>query len=312
MTSPSPQRRSAERTFVGNILVVDDSRTIRRILRRDLEAAGYAVDEAPDGEVALAMCRGAAPDLVLLDVDMPRLDGMATLERMQQDPDLRQLPVLFLTARTSGSEVARGLDLGAHDYLKKPCDADELLARVSAALRKRAREQRLASEALKLTALSTTDTLTTLPNRRGLETIIGEMAPDRQVGVLLVDLDHFKGVNDTHGHLVGDAVLTVVAARFRSDCGDSSTVARWGGEEFVVIVPGGQAEEVASLAERLRSHLGNTPLQVGTPHPLSVTASIGSATGPAIRFTELLRAADTALYEAKATGRNRVVASALA
>ncbi len=311
MTHPAPQQRSPKQVLVRTILVVDDSRTIRRILRRDLEAGGYAVDEAPDGEAALEVCRAAAPDLVLLDVDMPRLDGMATLERMQADPDLRQLPVLFLTARTSGSEVARGLDLGAHDYLKKPCDTDELLARVGVALRKRAREHRLASEALELAELSATDTLTTLPNRRGLENIIGAFAPDRRIGVMLVDLDHFKQINDTQGHLVGDAVLTVVAARLRAACGISGIVARWGGEEFVVVAPDGQPGDVAALAERLRSRIGTTPLQVGTLQPLAVTASIGSAIGRADDFTELLQAADTALYQAKATGRDRVVASSL-
>jgi two-component system cell cycle response regulator len=179
------------------------------------------------------------------------------------------------------------------------------------ALRKRAREHRLASEALELAELSATDTLTTLPNRRGLENIIGAFAPDRRIGVMLVDLDHFKQINDTQGHLVGDAVLTVVAARLRAACGISGIVARWGGEEFVVVAPDGQPGDVAALAERLRSRIGTTPLQVGTLQPLAVTASIGSAIGRADDFTELLQAADTALYQAKATGRDRVVASSL-
>lgn len=313
MTSPALQPLSPERERVQTmqtIMVVDDSRTIRRILRRDLESAGYAVDEAPDGEAALKRCREAEPDLMLLDVDMPRLDGMATLERMQADPDLRRLPVLFLTARTSGSEVARGLDLGAHDYLKKPCDTEELLARVGAALRKRAREQRLASQTRELAELSSTDTLTTLPNRRGLEQVVERLSPDQQIGVLLVDLDHFKRVNDTEGHLVGDAVLSAVADRLRSACGSSGTAARWGGEEFVVVIPDGEAVDITALAERLRSRVGTTPLPVDTPQPLTVTASIGCATGSAGDFTALMQDADTALYEAKATGRDRVVTSA--
>lgn len=309
MTAPGSDRRGPDRALAADILVVDDSRTIRRILRRDLEAAGYAVREAPDGEVALVECRSATPDLVLLDVDMPVLDGMATLAQMQADPELRHLPVLFLTARTGGEDVARGLDLGAYDYLKKPCDQAELLARVSAVLRQRAREQRLASETLELAQLSTTDPLTAVPNRRGLEQVLAGLAGERRIGVLLIDLDHFKRVNDTEGHLVGDAVLAVVAARLRSTCGSSSTVARWGGEEFVVIAPDSGPDEVAALGERLRYGIGSAPLQVGSPEPLAVTASIGTAVGAASAFTELLQAADTALYEAKATGRDRVVAS---
>jgi two-component system, cell cycle response regulator len=309
MTVPVPQRRGEERTLGTTILVVDDSRTIRRILRRDLEAAGYAVLEAADGEEALKACHESTPDVVLLDVDMPRLDGMATLERMQADPGLRQLPVLFLTARTGGEEAARGLDLGAHDYLKKPCDAAELLARVGAVLRRRAREKRQASQAVELAALSTTDPLTAVPNRRGLEMLVAGLTPQQRIGVLLIDLDHFKRVNDTAGHLVGDAVLTVVAARLRAGCGTSSHLARWGGEEFVVVAPDSGAEQVAVLAEGLRSGVGSTPLQVGTSRPLPVTTSIGTAVGTAAAFTELLQAADTALYIAKEAGRDRVVAA---
>ena len=309
MTEPSPDRRGADRVRVATILVVDDSSTIRRILRRDLEAAGYRVSEAPDGEVGLAVCRAAKPDLVLLDVDMPVLDGMATLERMQADPDLRHLPVLFLTARTSGVEAARGLGLGAHDYLKKPCDQAELLARVSTALRQRAREQSLASRAQELAELSTTDALTGVLNRRGLEQMLSTLSRSRPVGVLLIDLDHFKQVNDTEGHVIGDAVLAVVAARLRSACGADATPARWGGEEFVAVLPDADAAALADLAERLRASVGEAPLAVGGVVPLAVTVSIGTAVGTAGAFPDLLQEADVALYEAKGGGRNRVVAS---
>lgn len=309
---PPEERRGVGRALVPDILIVDDSRTIRRILRRDLEAAGYAVREAPDGQVALSACREAKPDLVLLDVDMPVLDGMATLEQMQADPNLRYLPVLFLTARTSGDDAARGLDLGAYDYLKKPWEQAELLARVSAVLRLRAREERLAWEALQMAELSTTDTLTRVPNRRGLEHVLAGFDDDRRIGVLLIDLDHFKRVNDTEGHTVGDAVLTVVAQRLRAACEGSSTVARWGGEEFVVLMPDCGPDEVVALAERLRCAVASSSLQVGGDRLLAVTTSIGAAGGVAGSFSELLKAADVALYQAKANGRNRVVSAAKA
>jgi diguanylate cyclase (GGDEF)-like protein len=294
---------------VATVLVVDDSSTIRRILRRDLEAAGYGVSEAADGEIGLAMCRAVRPDLVLLDVDMPVLDGMATLERMQADPDLRHLPVLFLTARTSGPEAARGLSLGAHDYLKKPCDQAELLARVAAALRQRAREQSLASRAQELAQLSTTDPLTGLLNRRGLEQHLRTLSRDRSLGVLLLDIDHFKRVNDTEGHAVGDAVLAVVAARLRSSTGTSGTVGRWGGEEFVTVAADVDGAALAELGERLRECVACFAPGRRWPRPVVVTLSVGTALGTAVDFQDLLRAADTALYEAKAGGRNRVVAS---
>ncbi len=301
------ERRGPDRVRVATVLVVDDSSTIRRILRRDLEAAGYRVEEAPDGEVGLAACRALRPDLVLLDVDMPVLDGMATLERMQADPDLRHLPVLFLTARTSGGEAARGIELGAHDYLKKPCDQAELLARVSSVLRQRARERGLTSKAEELAALSTTDALTGLGNRRRLEQLLSSMMSERPMGVLIIDIDLFKKVNDTEGHVVGDAVLAVVGARLRMACGTDATAARWGGEEFVVVSPGADDEAAAELGERLRAVIADTPLAVGGVKALPVTVSVGGASGQAGDFEELLQLADTGLYAAKSGGRNRVV-----
>ncbi len=310
MTDPhGSDRRGADRVRVATILIVDDSSTIRRILRRDLEEAGYRVSEAPDGEVGLAACRALRPDLMLLDVDMPVLDGMATLERMQDDPDLRHLPVLFLTARTSATEAARGLDLGAHDYLKKPCDKAELLARVSTALRRQARERGLASRAQELAELSTTDALTGVSNRRGLEQQLATLSAGRALGVLIADLDHFKNVNDTHGHVVGDAVLAVVAARLRVVCGVRATVARWGGEEFVVVVPDADEAAVVALGEQLRAAVTETPLAVGGVDTIPITITIGAAQGAVGDFTVLLEAADAALYRAKAAGRNQVIAA---
>ena len=309
MTELAAERRGGDRVRPVTVLVVDDSKTIRRILRRDLESSGYRVNEAPDGEVALAMCRAAKPDLVLLDVDMPVLDGIQTLEQMKADRDLRSLPVLFLTARTSGVEAARGLELGAQDYLRKPCDRAELLARVSSVLRQRAREQNLVSQAQQLTEQSTTDPLTGVANRRGLMQLISKLDDKLALGVLLADLDHFKVVNDSEGHIIGDTVLAVVAARLRSTCDASGTVTRWGGEEFVVIAPGCDASELALLAERLRGCVSHNPLAVGGRKPLSVTISVGTALGAAADFDELLNEADAAMYRAKAAGRDRVIAS---
>ncbi|MCA1720107.1 MAG: diguanylate cyclase [Actinobacteria bacterium] len=219
--------------------------------------------------------------------------------------------MLFLTARTSGGEAARGLSLGAHDYLKKPCDQAELLARVGAALRQRAREQGLASRAQELADLSTTDALTGVRNRRGLEQLLGTMARERDLGVVIIDLDHFKQVNDTEGHIAGDAVLAVVAARLRAACGSEATVTRWGGEEFVALAPDCTAGALSDLAERLRSSVASTPVAVGGPRPLAVTVSIGTAVGSAGSFPALLDAADAALYEAKSAGRDRVVSAAV-
>ena len=306
MTVPDADPRGPDRVRVADVLVVDDSSTIRRILRRDLEAAGYVVREAADGAAGLEACRVELPDLVLLDVDMPVLDGLATMARMQEDPALRTVPVLFLTARTGGTEVARGLDLGAHDYLKKPCDQTELLARVSAALRRKAMEDVLAARTRELASQTATDALTGLGNRRLLDQRLTELDPARALGVLIVDIDHFKKVNDEFGHIVGDAVLAIAAARLRGACGQGEILVRWGGEEFVVAVPGVELDALRDLAERIRTCIEHTPFAVGTVEPVAVTVSVGAAVGPTEDFTEVLRSADTALYEAKAGGRNQV------
>jgi two-component system cell cycle response regulator len=308
---PGADRRGTDRVRVATVLVVDDSSTVRRILRRDLEGAGYRVTEAADGEEGLASCRSDRPDLVLLDVDMPVLDGLATMEQMQLDPHLRWLPVLFLTARIAGSEVARGLDLGAHDYLKKPCDAAELIARVSTAMRLASRHDELQRRARELDALSNTDPLTGLGNRRHLAQVVEDMlarrGPLAVVGLVVVDIDHFKQVNDSQGHPVGDAVLATVAARMRRVTLPEETLVRWGGEEFVALAPDLDRGAVTDLAERLRLAVSATPMAVGTIETVSVTVSAGGAVGGLADMRDLVATADAALYEAKKAGRNRVV-----
>ena len=308
MTDISQERRGPDRVQVGTVLVVDDSSTTRRILRRGLEAVGYQVVEAGNGQEGLAACRNELVDVVLLDVDMPVLDGLATLRQMQDDPALRDLPVLFLTARIGGTDVAEGLELGAEDYLKKPCDPVELVARVGTALRKRDREGRLREQAKELGALSSTDPLTGLGNRRYVQEHLDRLSSTKgsatPIGLVLLDIDNFKQVNDTYGHATGDTVIAIVARRLAGAVGDDETVVRWGGEEFLAMTLG--PNQIASLAESLRIAVGGTPMVTGAPAPLEITVSAGAATGPLLDFEALTQAADAALYRAKAAGRNQV------
>ena len=303
-------RRGPDRVTTPTVLVVDDSTAIRRILQRALQDAGYRVTEAADGQAALTACRADPPDLVLLDVDMPVMDGPTALAAMKDDADLADIPVLFLTARTSGTDVAAGLQLGANDYLRKPIDAAELAARVSVALRQSAQEMMLRSMAREADRLSTLDALTGLGNRRQLElatvellATIGGAAP---IGLILADIDHFKLVNDTEGHLIGDAVLRIVAARLRTTLGDQHQLVRWGGEEFVALAAGLDDAVTADLAERLRTAICDSPFALGEDRTLAVTVSIGCVTGRLDALDDVLQAADEALYEAKRSGRNRV------
>jgi two-component system cell cycle response regulator len=305
-----PERRGDGRVTESRILVVDDSTAIRRILRRSLEAVGYAVTEVGDGQAALDACRIEAPDLVLLDVDMPVMDGPTALAAMKIDDALREIPVLFLTARTGGSDVAAGLKLGANDYLRKPCDPAELVARVGGALEQKAQQDELRRTASEANRLSTLDVLTGLGNRRQFDErakellmIAGGATP---IGVVMLDIDHFKQVNDVEGHPVGDMVLRIVAARMRNIVSPPLLLVRWGGEEFLVISPGTNDAELRNLAENIRSAVGDSAVSAGT-RLLNITISAGCAAGRLDSLDGVIEQADLALYEAKRGGRNRVV-----
>ena len=303
-------RRGPDRVATATVLVVDDSTAIRRILQRALLGAGYRVTEAADGQAALTQCRADPPDLVLLDVDMPVMDGPTALAAMKEDAELADIPVLFLTARTSGTDVAAGLQLGANDYLRKPIDPAELAARVAVALRQSSQEKTLRSMAREADRLSTLDALTGLGNRRQLELatdeLRGAIGGAASVAVIIADIDHFKLVNDTEGHLIGDAVLRIVAARLRATVGDQHQLVRWGGEEFVALAAGLDHAAVAALAERLRSAICDSPFAIDEGRTLPITISIGCVSGRLDALDDVLQGADEALYEAKRGGRNRV------
>ncbi|HSK23483.1 MAG TPA: response regulator [Egicoccus sp.] len=219
------------------VLVVDDEADVRVYLTVTLELAGFDVVEAGDGIEALELARSNAPDLVLLDVMMPRLDGMQTLRRLRSDPRTSHLPVLLTTARAQRDDVLQGLDSGADDYLTKPIDADVLVARVRAALR-RADQQR------------SLNPLTGLPgNERILGELSGRLDRNEDVALLYVDLDQFKPYNDHYGFLRGDDALRALADLLRdvaSEVGDAETfVGHVGGDDFVVVLAPELAEAVA-------------------------------------------------------------------
>ena len=304
-------RRGPDRVVTADILVVDDSSATRRILRRTLEAAGYGVREAADGLEALGLCRAQPPDLVLLDIDMPVMDGPALLARLQDDDELAEIPVVFLTARTSGGDVAAGLQLGAHDYLRKPCEPAELEARVGAALYRHSQTRSLREMAQQADRLSTVDTLTGLANRRQFarrrDQLLATHGEGATVGLIVLDADHFKQVNDAEGHLVGDAVLRIIARRLLTAVGASDLVVRWGGEEFLVLAPDLDGAATVELAGRLHLSVCATPCAISEHKSLDVTVSVGCVSGRLDQLDTLIPLADEALYEAKRSGRNRVV-----
>ncbi|WP_427132081.1 GGDEF domain-containing response regulator [Pseudarthrobacter sp. S9] len=294
------------------VLITDDSLVIRAVVRSHLEAEGYHVIEAVDGAAALEQCRHLPPDVILLDIEMPGLDGYEVLAELKADPKLMDLPVVFLTTLTKMEDILRGLRGGAHDYLKKPFEPAELVARVAAAAHVKKLQDQLRKRNTELDLLSRTDALTGLHNRRHLE---DELAHHRAEAVrhhdplcvLLLDIDHFKLVNDRYGHPAGDVVLARFADRLSSELRAGDVAGRWGGEEFLVVLPRTDLDAALVVADRIRRAIAATPM-VAAGVEIAVTVSGGCALGPGESADELVDVADARLYAAKAAGRNRIVA----
>lgn len=295
------------------VLVAEDSMVVRALLRAQLREHGYEVVEAADGEQALARAREAHPDVMLLDVDMPRGNGFDVLSALKDDPELAEVPVVFITGRTTAEDAVRGLSLGAHDYLRKPFEAAELAARVHAAVRTKRLQDELRSLNHDLTRLAGTDNLTGLPNRRHLDEELGRLVARSErhglpLAVLLLDVDHFKRINDQHGHQVGDEVLVAVAGRFASCLRREDVAGRWGGEEFMVLAPDIDRDGAAALADALRERIALHPVLTAAG-PVAFTVSVGWTFRTAGDSAgELVRRADGAMYAAKHDGRDGVAA----
>jgi diguanylate cyclase (GGDEF)-like protein len=303
-----------------SLLIIDDSRAIRRILRNTLTSAGLftTIREATDGVEGLELARAATPDLVLCDLDMPNADGFAFLRAFRADPKNENVPVLMLSGTDTSDTMVDGFALGATDYIVKPCDPAELCARVKSYLRLKVLQDQLQEKNLELEAknaeLSTmaiTDPLTGLHNRRYfIERAEQELKRSQRGGhsfaLLIVDVDHFKRVNDTLGHPQGDAVLVGLARVMRERRRQTDILARFGGEEFVLCLPETDEAEAAIVAEKVRREVEEASFP-GVPW--AVTVSIGVSAYPAHEahsVATMLSRADAALYAAKAAGRNQV------
>jgi two-component system, cell cycle response regulator len=296
----------------GTVLIVDDSLVVRSVVRGWLEEQGHVVTEVEDGASAIERCLAAPPDVVLLDIEMPGLSGHDVLTRLKSEPVVRDIPVVFLTNHASMEEVLQGLGGGAHDYLRKPFEPAELVARVGAAVRVKKLQDELRRRNDELDQISRTDALTGLFNRRHLEEQLRSHAAssrrhDHELGLILLDVDHFKAVNDTYGHPAGDDVLCELARRITGELRAEDVAGRWGGEEFLVILPGTDLAGTMKGGERIRSAVAAGPFHL-TGRTVTVTVSGGCSSKLGAGPEDLVRAADTGLYEAKAAGRNRILA----
>jgi diguanylate cyclase (GGDEF)-like protein len=303
------------------VLIVDDHEDNIELLRARLEAWGFATESAGDGQEALNRIEQSPPDLILLDVMMPNIDGIEVARRVKGNRSLPFIPIIMQTALDATEDKVEGLEAGADDYITKPIDFAELKARLNSMLRiKRLqdaleeRERQLLEANERLRHMSQTDALTGLDNRRHLEERIDEMFEHARrlsepFACVMCDLDRFKSVNDTHGHQAGDAVLKQFARILRHEAREIDRVGRYGGEEFMLLLPGTVLDAAVTFAERVRKEVeGHTFTFDGTQ--VCRTASFGVSAWPHPRVgncDELVRAADDALYVAKETGRNRVV-----
>ncbi len=304
------------------ILVVDDHEDNVDLLCARLEARGYIVITARDGEQALLEVEKAPPDLILLDVMMPKIDGIEVARRVKANPALPFVGIIMQTALDSTESKVEGLDAGTDDYITKPINFAELESRVKALLRikeltlaleQKRRELEEANQQLLM--VSQTDGLTRLSNRRHLEERLSEMYEhatrlNEPLACVMCDLDKFKSVNDTYGHQVGDTVLKQLADILREQAREIDRVGRYGGEEFMLLLPGASIEDAAHFADRLRKAVeAHTFTFEGGSLQRTISLGVSSWPHPDVRTADsLVKAADDALYVAKETGRNRAVA----
>jgi diguanylate cyclase (GGDEF)-like protein len=316
------------------ILLVDDDPTSLRIVRALLERSGHVVETARNGNEALMAALKSPPQMVVTDWMMPEMDGVELCKRLRSTEAGRDLYILILTGQNEEQRIVEAFEAGADDHLAKPVNARLLLARIRPGIRviqlqerlqgevneKKDAYARLAIATRKFEVASMTDALTGLPNRRyAMRRLEKEWASSERSGLplalLLLDIDHFKSVNDSHGHDVGDQVLRETARAAHHAMRTSDTCTRMGGEEFLVICPGTPLEGATQLAERIRAAVEGNKIEVPGFTRGNVTISLGVASneqGGLDSVEALLKAADEAVYDAKRAGRNRVAVTSKA
>jgi len=297
------------------VLVADDDLLLRRMLEHELRLAGYDVVTVGDGLEAWDVLQREHIRMLVVDWLMPGLDGSDLIRRIRAAGWPGYTYIILLTAKNGRDEIVEGLNLGADDFVAKPFQREELVARMGVGARILDLEERLSASVAREEALAVLDILTGLPNRRGLyERAQAELSRAKRekgsVSVIMMDLDHFKEINDRFGHAVGDEALRRVAKVLQENRRDYDFTGRWGGEEFLVILPGASLAQAGLVAERLRSAVQSIELTVGGQETVNLRASFGAATAtPAtssVGLDALLERADDAMYQAKREGRNRV------
>lgn len=299
----------------ASILIVDDIEDNIELLGDLLSFNGHIVHSARSGEAALKRVQESRPDLILLDILMPGMDGFEVCNRLKADENTRDIPVIFVSSLTDIDSKVTGFKVGGVDYINKPFQHAEILVRVNTHLTLLRLRKHLEEQNAELERLANTDYLTNLYNRRRFfhaaeEAFKEAIISGHPISITLIDLDYFKRVNDTNGHLVGDRVLIHVAQLIRSHCRVNDVAARYGGEEFVILHPSLGRQDAYLIAERIRKEVENTPF-LRKQDEITVTLSAGVVDTVVCkacsRIDDVLAMADLALYRAKDAGRNQVV-----
>lgn len=290
----------------SKILVVDDDKLSLTLMTNILKAEGYMVYPFDNGSSILEMVYLIKPSAILLDIILPGIDGFEICKMLKGDIQTQDIPIIMITGRTHSSDVKKALELGAFDYIKKPIDEVELAARVKSVLRYNEYQEKLKAMAIK-------DGLTGLYNHTFLIEILEKEIKKHEkkssgISFAMVDIDHFKKVNDVYGHLFGDKVLKGLSDILSESVANFGIAGRYGGEEFGIIFTNSDKEGLYNLCEKLRRNVQDNEFQIGNDK-VKITVSIGACfkeNSKNLKSDEIIRQADEALYKAKSSGRNKV------
>lgn len=293
------------------VLVVDDLRQNLKIVGTMLDEAGYGTTFSTSGPQALERVQAARPDLIVLDLMMPDMSGLDVCRTLKANPEFREIPIIFLTASHRQDHLLKAFELGAVDYVTKPFSSAELLARVRTHLELKHTRDQLHLVLSEVQRMATIDSLTGVLNRRCLFDLAKrEFERSQRYGsvftLLMLDVDHFKRINDTYGHMVGDEVLKSLTQAIQRSLRQVDQFGRYGGEEFVIVLPESPLNIARQVGDRLRTISSQLSIPTKTD-PISLTVSIGiAAYNPQDKAVEdIFERADRALYQAKAKGRDR-------
>ena len=305
-------------TKPGRVLVIDNRAAVAERIRTALNGRHEVTVAMEPNQALEAVSRSEVSfELIIVNLDMEGIDALRICSQLKSMEHTRQTPILIIVDPDDHQRLLRALDMGVNDYLIRPIDKQELMARVSTQIRRYRYAEQLRTSVRASIEMAVTDALTGLYNRRYLETHLSQLMEHaanrgKPLAILTLDVDYFKAVNDTHGHDAGDRVLQEISGRIRANIRNIDLACRTGGEEFVVVLPGTDIQTAERVGERIRRAVASKTFNAGPDCHLSVTASVGIAalTGFDDRVEDILKRADQALYRAKREGRNRVILAA--